>query len=118
MSACCSIAFRFIDPLEPVAIGLADPLILLALGQWDHLVVNIRLRRQQIPITITITPGLPAHGEKMLAYKAEQRLGTGETMRRRELIALMGARRRIRMDEGRIAEQHLIGPGPRSTENG
>jgi hypothetical protein len=54
----------------------------------------------------------------MLAYKAEQRLGTGETMRRRELIALMGARRRIRMDEGRIAEQHLIGPGPRSTENG
>jgi hypothetical protein len=46
------------------------------------------------------------------------RLGTGETMRRRELIALMGARRRIRMDEGRIAEQHLIGPGPRSTENG
>jgi hypothetical protein len=39
-------------------------------------------------------------------------------MRRRELIALMGARRRIRMDEGRIIEQHLIGPGPRSTENG
>ena len=34
---------------------------------------------------------LPAHGEKMLAYKAEQRLGTGETMRRREFIALMGA---------------------------
>ena len=31
--------FRFIDPLEPVAVGLADPLILLALGQWDHLVV-------------------------------------------------------------------------------
>jgi hypothetical protein len=30
---------------------------------------------------------LPAHGEKMLAYKAEQRLGTGETMRRREFIA-------------------------------
>jgi putative tryptophan/tyrosine transport system substrate-binding protein len=27
----------------------------------------------------------------MLAYKAEQRLGTGETMRRREFIALMGA---------------------------
>jgi hypothetical protein len=61
---------------------------------------------------------LPAHGEKMLAYKAEQRLGTGETMRRHEFIALMGARRRIRMDEGRIAEQHLIGSGPRSTENG
>ena len=34
---------------------------------------------------------LPAHGEKMLAYKAEQRLGTGKTMRRREFIALMGA---------------------------
>ena len=34
---------------------------------------------------------LPAHGEKMLAYKAEQRLGTGETMRRREFIALLGA---------------------------
>jgi hypothetical protein len=34
------------------------------------------------------------------------------------LIALMGARRPIRMDEGRIAEQHLISPGPRSTENG
>ena len=34
---------------------------------------------------------LPAHGEKMLAYKAEQRLGTGETMRRREFIALVGA---------------------------
>ena len=34
---------------------------------------------------------LPAHGEKMLAYKAEQRFGTGETMRRREFIALMGA---------------------------
>src|ERR1700738_3117474 len=33
------IAFRFIDPLEPVALGLADPLILLALGQRDHLVV-------------------------------------------------------------------------------
>jgi hypothetical protein len=61
---------------------------------------------------------LPAHDEKMLAYKALLRLGTRETMRRRELIALMGARRRIRMDEGRIAEQHLIGPGPRSTENG
>jgi putative tryptophan/tyrosine transport system substrate-binding protein len=27
----------------------------------------------------------------MLAYKAEQRLGTGETMRRREFIALTGA---------------------------
>jgi putative tryptophan/tyrosine transport system substrate-binding protein len=27
----------------------------------------------------------------MLAYKAQQRLGTGETMRRREFIALMGA---------------------------
>ena len=27
----------------------------------------------------------------MLAYKAEQRFGTGETMRRREFIALMGA---------------------------
>ena len=27
----------------------------------------------------------------MLTYKAEQRLGTGETMRRREFIALMGA---------------------------
>jgi putative ABC transport system substrate-binding protein len=34
---------------------------------------------------------LPAHCEKMLAYKAEQHLGTGETMRRREFIALMGA---------------------------
>jgi putative ABC transport system substrate-binding protein len=34
---------------------------------------------------------LPAHGERMLAYKAEQRLGTGETMRRREFVALMGA---------------------------
>ena len=35
---------------------------------------------------------LPAHGEKMLAYKAEKRLGsTGETMRRREFIALVGA---------------------------
>jgi hypothetical protein len=34
---------------------------------------------------------LPAYGEKVLAYKAEQRLGTGETMRRREFIALMGA---------------------------
>jgi putative ABC transport system substrate-binding protein len=34
---------------------------------------------------------LPAHGEKMLAYKTEQRLGTGETMRRREFIALIGA---------------------------
>jgi putative tryptophan/tyrosine transport system substrate-binding protein len=33
---------------------------------------------------------LPAHGEKMLAYKAEQRLGAGEKMRRREFIALMG----------------------------
>jgi hypothetical protein len=54
----------------------------------------------------------------MLAYKAEQFLGTGETMRRRGFIALMGARRRIRMDEGRIVEQRLIGPGPRSTENG
>jgi hypothetical protein len=39
-------------------------------------------------------------------------------MRRRDFIAFMGARRRIHMDEGRIAEQHLIGPGPRSTENG
>ena len=38
---------------------------------------------------------LPAHGEEMLAYKAEQRLGTGETMRRREFIALMGATCRI-----------------------
>jgi putative tryptophan/tyrosine transport system substrate-binding protein len=27
----------------------------------------------------------------MLAYKVEQRLSTGETMRRREFIALMGA---------------------------
>jgi hypothetical protein len=27
----------------------------------------------------------------MLAYKAQQRLRTGETMRRREFIALMGA---------------------------
>jgi hypothetical protein len=34
---------------------------------------------------------LPGHGEKMLAYKAQQRLRTGETMRRREFIALMGA---------------------------
>jgi putative ABC transport system substrate-binding protein len=34
---------------------------------------------------------LPALGEKMLAYKAEQRVGTGETMRRREFIALIGA---------------------------
>ena len=33
------IAFRFIDPLEPVAVGLTDALILLALGQRDHLVV-------------------------------------------------------------------------------
>jgi hypothetical protein len=32
---------------------------------------------------------LPAHDEKMLAYKALLRLGTRETMRRRELIALM-----------------------------
>ena len=34
---------------------------------------------------------LPGHGEKMLAYNVEQRFGTGETMRRREFIALMGA---------------------------
>ena len=54
----------------------------------------------------------------MLAYKAEQRLGTGETMRRREFIALMGARPRIRMDEGHIAEEQRLGPGPRSTEDG
>jgi hypothetical protein len=32
---------------------------------------------------------LPAHDEKMLAYNALLRLGTRETMRRRELIALM-----------------------------
>jgi hypothetical protein len=39
-------------------------------------------------------------------------------MRRREFIALMGARRRIRMDEGPFAEEQRLGPGPRSTENG
>jgi putative tryptophan/tyrosine transport system substrate-binding protein len=32
---------------------------------------------------------MPAHVEKMLAYEPEQRLGTGETMRRREFISLI-----------------------------
>jgi hypothetical protein len=54
----------------------------------------------------------------MLAYKAEQRLGTGETMRRRELIALMGATCRIFADEGRVVEEQRLGPGSPSTENG
>jgi putative ATP-binding cassette transporter len=36
----------------------------------------------------------------------------------RYLDELQVPARRIRMDEGRIAEQHMIGPGSRSTENG
>ena len=35
----CGVAFRFIDPLESVAVCLANALILLTLGQRDHLVV-------------------------------------------------------------------------------
>ena len=34
---------------------------------------------------------LLAHDERMLTYKAQQRLATGEAMRRREFIALAGA---------------------------
>ena len=62
---------------------------------------------------------LPAHGEKMLAYKAEQRLGTGETMRRREFIALMGATvtwpfAAMAQEPGRTYRLGGVSVGPRS----
>ena len=33
------IAFSLVDPLEPVAVGLANTLILFAFGQRDHLII-------------------------------------------------------------------------------